>query len=259
MKNLFLSSSLLQKLKKPFGKFFNFQHVTEVKKKVLSEQKINLTFLLLMVGASIVATLGLLTDSSVIVMGAMIMAPLYWPMIGVALGISVSDKLILKKALRILTFSVFLGLLVSAATAYFAPIKEITREMQLRSNPTLLDLLIALATSVVGMVALFDSGISSLVAGVAMSLSLMPPLSVAGIAISQGRRVIFWGSFQLFVANAVSVVVIGVIFFYLKKVRSKNDSDNYIFLLGLGVSLMLLLILASVFTMYLQMSVASSR
>ncbi len=223
------------------------------------ELNIGSSYLILLIGSSIVATLGLLINSSVVVMGAMLMAPLYWPIIGVALGVVSGHKKLLLKALKITLISTLIALIFSSASAYLSPLAEITHEIQVRASPTLLDLLIALATSIIGILAIYDPRVSSSVVGVALSLSLLPPLSAAGVGISLGNGEIFWGAFQLYLANVVSIVFVGAITFYALNFRPGNNEEKKRFSLGLSTSLFFLAILGSLFTIYLQQSIYTSK
>ncbi len=230
-----------------------------VKKVIEDELNFGSSYLILLIGSSIVATLGLLIDSSVVVMGAMLMAPLYWPIIGVALGVVSGSKDILLKSLKMTLASSFLVLLFSLLAAYFSPLSEITHEIQVRASPTLLDLLIALATSIIGVLAIYDPQVSSSVVGVALSLSLLPPLSAAGVGLSLGNKQIFWGSFQLFLANVITIIFIGTITFYALKFRPHSGKEKKRFGIGLSGSLLLFVGLASLFTFYLHQSIYTLR
>ncbi len=230
-----------------------------VKELITSELKISSSYLILIVGSAIVATLGLLIDNSVVVMGSMLMAPLYWPIIGVALGISSGDKKNLKQALLLMTLSTFLVLVFSTVTAFLSPLNQITREIQIRATPTLLDLLIALVTSVIGVLAIYDSKISSSIAGVALSLSLLPPLSNAGIGFAIKNKEIILGSFQLYLANVIAVIFVGACIFSLLKFSPKNDEEKKRYGIGMGSSFIFLVLLAIFFFINLQQRIQSMR
>ncbi|KUK79829.1 MAG: Uncharacterized protein XD95_0082 [Microgenomates bacterium 39_7] len=229
------------------------------KKTIETELSFGSSYLVLLIGSSIVATLGLLINSSVVVMGAMLMAPLYWPIIGVALGIVSGNKEILVKALKMTLVSSFLALLFSVLVAYFSPLSEITHEIQVRASPTLLDLLIALTTSVIGVLAIYDPKVSSSVVGVALSLSLLPPLSAAGIGLSLGNRQIFLGAFQLFLANVIAIIFIGSITFFFLNFRPHDGEEKKRFSIGMSGSLLVFVGLAILFTFYLHQSIYTLR
>jgi uncharacterized hydrophobic protein (TIGR00271 family) len=236
---------------------FNFnylhhrQHRTDLKNKITEEIEFSNSYFLLLLGSTIIATLGLLINSSAVVIGAMIMAPLYWPMLGVALGIASGNSKILIKSLKLLVYSIILSLFVSLLTTSLTPLTEVTKEISLRINPTILDLLIALASSVIGVLAVYDPRISSSVIGVALSLSLLPPLATAGVGLSFKSERIISGGLQMFLANMIAIIFVSVITLYLLKIRPHNKQENRHFVLGLIGSLLTLLIFSVILTLYL--------
>ncbi len=155
--------------------------------------------------------------------------------------------------------STLLVLIFSVATATLSPLNQVTREIQIRATPTLLDLLIALTTSIIGVLAIYDSRVSSSIVGVALSLSLLPPLSNAGIGLAYKNVDIFWGSFQLYFANVIAIVFVGTCIFYFLKFRPKNNEDKKRFGIGFSSSLVLLMILAVSFFFYLKQRVTSTN
>jgi len=143
--------------------------------------------------ASVIAALGLLINSSAVVIGAMLISPLFWPIIGTALGIiKLKDKLLLRAALM-LSFSIINVLLISAFIVWITPFGEVSDEILARTSPTILDLFIALASAIVGVLALYNPRLGTSAAGVAVSVALLPPLSTAGIGLALGDfSIFFW-------------------------------------------------------------------
>lgn len=242
-----------------FGLFNGASRRLVIKETITDELQLSTSYLVLLVGCALVSTLGLLIDNSVVVMGSMLMAPLYWPIIGVALGISSGEKKLLKQALLLMILSTFLVLVFSTVTAFLSPLNQITREIQIRATPTLLDLLIALVTSVIGVLAIYDSKISSSIAGVALSLSLLPPLSNAGIGFAMKNKEIIFGSFQLYFANVIAIIFVGACIFSLLKFSPKNDEEKKRFGIGMGSSIIFLVFLATLFFINLQQRIQSMR
>ena len=252
---MFTSTKILSQ----FGLLNGSSRRGEVKELINNELGVSSSYLILLVGSGVVATLGLLINNSVVVMGSMLMAPLYWPVIGVALGIASGQEKMLKKSLLLMMMSTLLVLIFSVATATLSPLNQVTREIQIRATPTLLDLLIALTTSIIGVLAIYDSRVSSSIVGVALSLSLLPPLSNAGIGLAYKNVDIFWGSFQLYFANVIAIVFVGTCIFYFLKFRPKNNEDKKRFGIGFSSSLVLLMILAVSFFFYLKQRVTSTN
>jgi uncharacterized hydrophobic protein (TIGR00271 family) len=244
---------------------FNLSYLNDVKRrvglrhKIEEEIKFSPSYFVLLFGATVVVTLGLLINSSAVVIGAMIMAPLYWPMLGVALGIALGDRKILQQALKLLLASIIMSLAVSWTTSYLTPLNEMTREIAIRISPTILDLLIALTCSVIGVLAVYDPNISASVVGVVLSLALLPPLATSGIGLSFKNDHIFRGGLQFFVANMIAVIFVGVLTLYFLKIRPNGKEESHRFALGLGSSIFILILLAIPLTIYLNQAIVKNQ
>lgn len=171
-------------------------------------------FWLLLVLSAIIASAGVAGDSTATVIGAMIVAPLMSPILGVALAIVLNDRGNLLRCIAtvaasvgaVIILSFLLGLLV------VEPVTAATNvQAAARVSPKLLDLLAALATGVVGSVALVRSDISDTLPGVAIAISLVPPLAVVGLTLEAGRPDEALGALLLFLTNVSAILVTGVI------------------------------------------------
>lgn len=200
--------------------------------------------------ATIIATMGLLTDSTAVVIGAMLIAPLFWPIFGLSVGAITIRGKILSTSIRLLLFSIILVLLLSAALAYLTPISEISSQIEARINPTLLDLIIALASAIVGVVALYLPQFSSSVAGVAISISLLPPLCTAGIGIAYTSKPIFLGAMLLFTANMSAIIFAGIITLYILHFRPSHGQEQVRWRFGILLATLLLILISAPLTIY---------
>ena len=179
-------------------------------------------FWVLLVLAAIIATSGLVADSTATVIGAMIVAPLMTPILGVALAIVLADR---PHLLRSFAY-VVLGALAVIAIAYAislvtAPIDAYAGNTQVsaRISPRLIDLLAALATGTVGAFALVRSDISDTLPGVAIAISLVPPLAVVGMLLQVGRYADAAQAGLLFGTNVAAIIATGTIVLLFYRVR----------------------------------------
>lgn len=216
---------------------------------IRSEFKIRWSYILLVVFATIIATLGLLANNVSVIIGSMLISPLFWPILGISLSVVVPDKKLTHDAL----YSSFISLVLVLATSFIVtalfPFSEPSQEILARTNPTLTDLSIALAVSVIGVLAIRYKNISQTATGVAISIALLPVLCVIGISIAFGSWEIFVGSFLLFLANAGAIIFIGATLMYFMGVQrrritkemrwNKKYITSFIFLLILAIPLTL--------------------
>lgn len=196
---------------------------SEILKKVKEANKFSISFIILIIGSSIVCTLGLLLNSTAIVIGGMIISPLMWPLMMTSLGISYGRPAYIRKSLILLLFAVILSLLSAYLITYLSPIKNVSEEILLRTNPTFLDIVIAIVAGGVAALAITQPKISESLAGVAIATSLTPPICVSGIGLALFSFNIFSGGLLLFFANAVSIIFISILIFLW--IGLKNASE----------------------------------
>jgi uncharacterized hydrophobic protein (TIGR00271 family) len=164
-----------------------------------------------------IATLGLAIDSSAVVIGAMLVAPLLAPVLGLALSLAIGDGRLAAQTAVIVLASTLAVILVGAALTVLLPFHTITLEISARARPTTLDLAIAVFSGLVGAVVTVGrrSRLSAAIPGVAIAVALIPPLGVAGFGIGTGNGELIRGSLLLYGANLAGIVLSGMGVFML--------------------------------------------
>ncbi len=238
---------------------YNASEAKQFIEEIRSEFKIQWSYVLLLVFATIIATLGLLGNNVAVIIGSMLISPLFWPVLGISLSVVFSDKKLTRDALYSSAISILLVLATSFILTKLFPFSEPSQEILSRTNPTLTDLSIALAVSVIGVMAIRYKNISQTATGVAISIALLPVLCVVGIGIAFGSWDIFFGSSLLFLANAGAIIFIGATLMYFIGVRPERMTEEiqwnkkYIF------SFLFLLILAIPLTFHLLVSIEQQK
>ena len=149
--------------------------------------KFSYTYLTLMILSTLLATTGLFANSAPVIIGAMILAPLMAPIISLSMGVIRADRFLLVQSARTLVIGIFMALLFSGIYTLFIPLEQITSEMQGRLNPNLLDLMVAVFSGIAGAYANSKEEVAKSLAGVAIAVALVPPLSVTGIGLGLGK------------------------------------------------------------------------
>jgi len=176
-------------------------------------------FFLLIVLSCSIATFGLLTDSTAVIIGAMLVAPLMLPILGISLASVAGEQRMYKRSAIALVEGVILAILLSAIIsliAYNSPfgvLQEIPREVLSRTRPNPFDLGIALAGGAAAAYALAQPQLSEALPGVAISTALMPPLCTIGIGIALSDQSIIFGALLLFMTNFASISFAGILVF----------------------------------------------
>jgi uncharacterized hydrophobic protein (TIGR00271 family) len=222
-----------------FAKDTAYESDAAVSKKIDENSRFTPSFLLLLIGASIVCTLGLLMNSPAIIIGGMIISPIMWPLMKVSLGVSFEKSSYIWRAVAILVFSVLLALFSSAFITMLSPLKAIDSEILARTNPNLLDIIIALVAGFVAALGMIKPRISESLAGVAIATSLMPPLCVAGIGIALLNGSISLAGLYLFIENAVTIVFVAtLVFIYYSRINKRMSEFRKKGLITLAVLMM---------------------
>jgi uncharacterized hydrophobic protein (TIGR00271 family) len=173
-------------------------------------------FLIMLTLAGMIAIAGVLTDSTATVIGAMIIAPLGTPILGIALGIVTGHlSLVLRSIMWVLIGLVIVVVLGLAFTVFVSTPESLQTNSQVlgRTSPSLMDLIAALATGFAGGFAMCRKDLSAVLPGVAISISLVPPLGVVGVTAGQGQWGDALGAMVLFLSNVVALVIAGSIVF----------------------------------------------
>ena len=181
-------------------------------------------FWLLLPLAAVIASAGVVSDSTATVIGAMIVAPLMTPILGIVLAVVLSDGanlrrcllLVITGAAAVVAVGWLLGLLVP-----YPVVAQTNAQVAARVTLQVADLVAALATGAVGSVALVRSDISDTLPGVAIAISLVPPLAVVGLTLESGAPRQSLAAFLLFTTNVAAILASGIVvmaFYRLRRV-----------------------------------------
>lgn len=221
--------------KVPFFTYASEERFKDLFTALRNDAKINITFIVLMLLSTILATIGLYLNSASVIIGAMLLAPLMAPIISLAMGILRQDARMMRRSLCTISLGIILALLTSAVMTLFVPYKPVTGEMEARLSPTVLDLLVAIAAGVAGAYTKSYKEILQSLAGVAIAVALVPPLAVAGIGIGRLDPEFFGNAFLLFSTNLVGITLAATLTFrvlgYSAAVKSKRGISIVFFLL----------------------------
>ncbi len=178
-------------------------------------------FFVLMGFATAIATWGIIADSTAVVIGAMLVAPLMTPLMGTSLAMimgwpkraGISFTVALGGVLLAIGLAVIFGWVYSLEIS-----PELNTQVSSRVGPTLVDLAIAVFAGGAGAFALSRPDVSDSLPGVAVAIALVPPLAVIGLMISENNWADAAGALLLFVTNMVAILLVGALVFILEGV-----------------------------------------
>lgn len=179
------------------------------------------TNLVILVFAIFIASLGLNTNSTAVIIGAMLISPLMGPIIGIGLGIGITDFALLKRSARNLLIAAAFSILTSTIYFLISPVAEGHSELLARTTPTIYDVLIGFFGGGAGIVAICSRSKGNVIPGVAIATALMPPLCTAGYGLATLQMHYFLGATYLFLINSIFIglaTFVGVKIFKFKPV-----------------------------------------
>ncbi|NJP05425.1 MAG: DUF389 domain-containing protein [Chloroflexaceae bacterium] len=201
-------------------------------------------FFILIVLSSMIAMLGLLQSSPAVIIGAMLVAPLMSPIIAIAMGIVQGNG----RLLRIATGATLVGIVLAVSTAIastiLSPSRDITTEILARTRPTVIDLLVALASGAAGGYAIARKEVAAALPGVAIAAALVPPLTVVGYGTATGQLQVAGGSLLLFATNLVAIIFAAAVVFFLLGFRPNRARQRKQVRIGFIASVLSLVLIS---------------
>ena len=171
------------------------------------ESKLNSTFMTLLILATIIATFGLYINSASVIIGAMLLAPLMQPIVGVSMGLLRQDIPLLLNGAKSIVVGVVAVIASAVLISFLLPLEQLTSEMNGRLSPTILDMFVAIISGVAAAYAKSNEKIVGSLAGVAIAVALVPPLAVSGIGLGWQEWGMFSSALLLFITNLVGIVL----------------------------------------------------
>lgn len=194
---------------------------TEILHQELSiDSRWSLNYVVLIISSCAIATFGLIGNSTAVIIGAMIIAPLMLPLRGLAFAALEGDLELLRRSLIAIIGGTILAITLSMLLGIITPIPSFGSEFQSRVQPSLVDLGIAIAAGAISGFAKIRTGISDVLAGTAIAVALMPPICVVGLAMSRAfTNPSFWvfsqQAFLLYLTNLIGIVLACMVVFML--------------------------------------------
>jgi uncharacterized hydrophobic protein (TIGR00271 family) len=182
-------------------------HLKQVRSQLLDESKLDMPYLILIISSCMIATFGLLSNSTAVIIGAMLVAPLMLPIRGLAFGALVGDSFLFRTGSVSVVVGTILAIILSCLMGWLTGITSYGSEILARTQPNLLDLGIAVAAGAIGGYGKIQSKVSDTFAGTAIAVALMPPVCVVGLGLSQGNWILSRGATLLFLTNLLGIAL----------------------------------------------------
>lgn len=218
--------SFLAELKSYFNVAGELETQSAVEDSIRSGISFKGSQLLILIFAIFIASLGLNTNSTPVVIGAMLISPLMGPIIGMGLAIGIEDFTLLKRSARNIGAAVLGSVITSCIYFLISPQYGEASLLLARTSPSIYDVLVGLFGGAAGIVSIAAKNKGQVMPGVAIATSLMPPLCTAGYGLATLQMHFFFGALYLFFINAIFILFaswIGVKLMKFKKTHYQNQ------------------------------------
>ncbi|MGM0420416.1 MAG: TIGR00341 family protein [Bacillota bacterium] len=208
---------------------------------------LNQSFLIMTILSAIVASSGVLQDNVAVIVGAMVIAPLLGPNVGLALASTLGDLDLGKMALKAAAAGTLAAIIVALLAGFILQPSEWGHEVLSRTSVGWSDITLALASGSAGTLA-FTTGAAGAVIGVMIAVALIPPLVVVGLLAGAGDFVLAGGALLLFISNIVCINLAGVLTFIYQGISPLNwweekkakKSTRFSLLIWIGLLLLII-------------------
>ena len=215
---------LIQFLRKPLFKQVDVLYICKLDRELCQDATWNLNYIILTISSCLIATFGLISNSTAVIIGAMLVAPLMLPLRALAFGALEGDFTLFKRAFLSILGATVLSLTLSYLAGDAANIPQFGSEVLSRTQPNLVDLGIAIVAGGISSFAKVRKGVSDVLAGTAIAVALMPPLCVVGLALSQHQLHFAKGAFILYLTNLLGITLSCMVVFILAGYTTINQT-----------------------------------
>ncbi|WP_201026115.1 TIGR00341 family protein [Mastigocoleus testarum] len=215
--------------------------ILKLRESLLQDAELNQNYLVLIVSSCLIATFGLLINSTAVIIGAMIIAPLMSPLRGLSFGTLEGDIRLLRSSFLSIAIGSLLAIFCSCLVGIILGLPQLGSEILARTQPTLIDLLIAIVAGGISGYSKIRPSIGDAIPGTAIAVALMPPLCVVGLLLSQGEWDSAWGAMLLYLTNLIGINLACLSVYVLGGYARSNELGRS---LSWGISFILIVMLA---------------
>ena len=227
----FIWLRLVRKSKQSLPKPAKKNSIKKLHRELWLDATWNINYVMFTISACLIATFGLISNSTAVIIGAMLVAPLMLPLRALAFAALEGDFPLFRKALFSIIGATILALCLSSLTGLLVNIPEFGSEALARTQPNLVDLGIAVVAGSISSFAKIRRGVSDAIAGTAIAVALMPPLCVVGLCLSQEKLFFAKGAFILYLTNLLGITLSCMIVFIVAGYAEASHALGWTFAL----------------------------
>jgi uncharacterized hydrophobic protein (TIGR00341 family) len=180
--------------------------------------KLSWVFVVFVILASLVAAIGLLRDNVVIIIGAMVIAPLLGPNVALSFATTLADTDLARRAIKTNAIGILAALILAIVLGFVLEFDPNTSKIVSTTEVSLGDMILALAAGSAAALS-FTTGVLSALIGVMVAVALLPPIVILGMLIGAGRWEMALGALLLLLTNLICINLAGVVTFLARGIR----------------------------------------
>lgn len=197
----------------------------ELYNNVLSLSKTTKVYFVMVLLSSLVATIGVLNNNVAVIIGAMVIAPLLGPNMGLSLATVLKDVKLARVALKSIVVGIGTAVIVSFLIGTLVNFDPSIPAIALRTDVAIATIFLAFASGIAGSIAI-TTDVSSALIGVMVAVALLPPLAVFGLLLGSGEYFLATGAFLLFLVNLVCINLAGLLTFTIQRIKPLKKSET---------------------------------
>jgi uncharacterized hydrophobic protein (TIGR00341 family) len=174
-------------------------------------------YIAMIVLSSIVAAIGVLNNNVAVIIGAMVMAPMLGPNVALSLATTLGDLSLAKSALKTNLLGILIAAILSIFIGSLLNVDPALNEIASRTHVGLMDIVLALTVGAAGALS-YTTAAPAVLIGVAVAVSLLPPLVTFGLLLGAGYESMALGALLLFLVNVICVNLAGVATFLAQRI-----------------------------------------
>lgn len=191
----------------------------EIKTRILGGGQVTGTNMCILICAILIASVGLNTGSTAVIIGAMLISPLMGSILAMAYHTASANFGSFRRNCYGFMIQIIISLLVSTLYFLLSPINTPSTELLARTQPTLYDVIIATAGGFAGIIGNTRTDkANNVVPGVAIATALMPPVCTCGYSIAHGKWQMLAGAAYLFLVNCYFIFMSAVLILDILKI-----------------------------------------
>ncbi len=183
--------------------------------KIIETSAPNSDYYFLVALSTLIVALGLLADNVILVIGGMLVTPLLSPILAIALGIIINEKSVIMRSVRIFSFSVLLALVIALLVGLFSTKSLAANRIINAFQPDLFSFFVAIVAGLAASFAWAKPNLSETLPGIAITVTLIPPLTSIGLAVADQQWAIFGNAVRVFLINVVGIIAASLLVFSL--------------------------------------------